>query len=88
MPEAVMVGDSGDVAEKDQQIEMETEVEEVIAYSMPILKLVKQQQLEHGLRHRDYSQYRRYCTNRARRLRKFLNFKQGERRKVTPRKVS
>lgn len=55
---------------------------------MPILKLVKQQQLEHGLRHRDYSQYRRYCTNRARRLRKFLNFKQGERRKVTPRKVT
>ena len=44
-------------------------------FSLPILKMVKQQQLEHGLRHRDYTQYRRYCTNRARRLRRFLNFK-------------
>ena len=35
-------------------------------------------QLEHGLRHRDYQRYRRYCTNRCRRIRKFLNFRLGK----------
>ena len=40
--------------------------------NLPILKIIKKEQLEHGLRHRDYSQYRKYCTNRARRFRKFF----------------
>ena len=64
------------------------EEEEIVPINVPILKLIKQQQMEHGLRHRDYNQYRRYCTNRARRLRRFLNFKLGEKRKVTPRKIT
>ena len=64
------------------------EEDEIVPINVPILKLIKQQQMEHGLRHRDYNQYRRYCTNRARRLRRFLNFKLGEKRKVTPRKIT
>ena len=44
-----------------------------IRISMKIIEC----QLEHGLRHRDYQRYRRYCTNRCRRIRKFLNFRLG-----------
>lgn len=62
--------------------------EEATLNNVPILKMIKACQLEHGLRHRDYQGYRRYCTNRSRRLRKFLNFRLGERRKVVPRKVT
>ena len=78
-----------EVAQPEVQEEPEVpEEEEIIPINVPILKLIKQQQMEHGLRHRDYNQYRRYCTNRARRLRRFLNFKLGEKRKVTPRKIT
>jgi len=79
------------MTEEDQveQVENEPEeIEEIVPNSVPILKMVKECQLEHGLRHRDYQRYRRYCTNRCRRIRKFLNFRLGDRRKVIPRKVT
>ena len=50
--------------------------------------MLKTAQQEHGLRHRDYQRYRRYCNNRCRRIRKFLKFRQGEKKRVVPRKVT
>ena len=46
--------------------------EPIVIINLPILKLIKKDQLEHGVRHRDYAQYRKYCTNRARRFRMFF----------------
>lgn len=82
-----VVADTENVSPEEQEVVDEME-EEVELNSVPILKMIKACQLEHGLRHRDYQRYRRYCTNRARRIRKFLNFRLGERRKVISRKVT
>merc|ERR1712123_529978 len=62
--------------------------EPIVIINLPISKLIKKDQLEHGVRHRDYAQYRKYCTNRARRFRQALNFKLGDKRRVTPKKVT
>ena len=60
-----------EVVEVTETPEVEVEEEPVVAINLPILKIIKKEQLEHGLRHRDYAQYRKYCTNRARRFRKY-----------------
>ncbi|WOL14699.1 signal recognition particle subunit SRP68 [Canna indica] len=46
-------------------------------FSISVLQLVKSAQMQHGLRHRDYTRYRRYCTARLRRLYKSLKFTHG-----------
>ncbi|CAG2059476.1 unnamed protein product [Timema podura] len=46
----------------------------------PILKIIKDAQQQHGLRHSDYQRYRGYCSRRIRRLRKVLHTTQGDRR--------
>ncbi|XP_042429579.1 signal recognition particle subunit SRP68-like [Zingiber officinale] len=46
-------------------------------FSINVLQLVKSAQMQHGLRHRDYTRYRRYCTARLRRLYKSLKFLHG-----------
>ena len=89
-------------AEEAQVVENE-EVEEIQLYNIPgaqiiksslvkllflVLQMLKSAQQEHGLRHRDYQRYRRYCNNRCRRIRKFLKFRQGEKKRVVPRKVT
>jgi len=74
-------------AEEAQVVENE-EVEEIQLYNIPVLQMLKSAQQEHGLRHRDYQRYRRYCNNRCRRIRKFLKFRQGEKKRVGPRKVT
>ena len=70
-----------ELAEQAEQVEQpevapevvtEEEPEPIAIINLPILKLIKKEQLEHGVRHRDYAQYRKYCTNRARRFRMFL----------------
>jgi len=86
MPEEVVAENPAE-ENVEEQPEDEIEDEEVLN-NVPILRMIKASQLEHGLRHRDYQRYRRYCTNRSRRIRKFLNFRLGERRKVVPRKVT
>ncbi|KAH0540819.1 signal recognition particle subunit SRP68 [Cotesia glomerata] len=49
-------------------------------YSLEILKIIKDAQQQHGLRHGDYQRYRGYCSRRLRRLRKVLKVPQGDRR--------
>lgn len=49
-------------------------------YSLEILKIIKEAQQQHGLRHGDYQRYRGYCSRRLRRLRKVLKVPQGDKR--------
>ena len=49
-------------------------------YSLPLLKLIKEAQQQHGLRHGDYQRYRTYCSRRLQRLRKVLHFGQGDKK--------
>ncbi|KAE8710629.1 hypothetical protein F3Y22_tig00110319pilonHSYRG00025 [Hibiscus syriacus] len=42
--------------------------------SINVLQLLKSSQMQHGLRHGDYTRYRKYCTARLRRLYKSLKF--------------
>lgn len=44
------------------------------------MKIIKEAQQQHGLRHGDYQRYRGYCSRRLRRLRKVLKIPQGDRR--------
>lgn len=56
-------------------------------FSIDVLQLLKSAQMQHGLRHRDYTRYRRYCTARLRRLYKSLKFTHG-RGKFTRRAIT
>lgn len=56
-------------------------------FSIEVLQLLKSAQMQHGLRHRDYTRYRRYCTARLRRLYKSLKFTHG-RGKFTRRAIT
>jgi len=42
--------------------------------------MIKEAQQQHGLRHQDYQRYRTYCSSRLQRIRKVLNFVQGDRK--------
>lgn len=57
-------------------------------FTLEILKLIKDSQQQHGLRHGDYQRYRGYCSRRIRRLRKVLKIPQGDRRHFKKRDVS
>ncbi|KAK1319784.1 hypothetical protein QJS10_CPB04g00547 [Acorus calamus] len=46
-------------------------------FSINVLQMLKSAQMQHGLRQRDYTRYRRYCTARLRRLYKSLKFTHG-----------
>ncbi|KAF6169655.1 hypothetical protein GIB67_004047 [Kingdonia uniflora] len=56
-------------------------------FSINVLHLLKSAQMQHGLRHGDYTRYRRYCTARLRRLYKSLKFTHG-RGRYTRRAIS
>ncbi|KAF8378074.1 hypothetical protein HHK36_029409 [Tetracentron sinense] len=56
-------------------------------FSINVLQLLKSAQMQHGLRHGDYTRYRRYCTARLRRLYKSLKFTHG-RGKYTRRAIT
>lgn len=53
-----------------------------------VLRLVKEAQQKHGLRHDDFQRYRSYCSRRIRRLRCALNFLQGTKNRYNPKSVS
>nr|SVE91085.1 EOG090X04NF [Daphnia sinensis] len=57
-------------------------------YTVPLLKLIKEAQQQHGLRHGDYQRYRTYCSSRLHRLRKVLHFPQGDRKGFKKREVT
>ncbi|XP_076183847.1 signal recognition particle 68 [Ptiloglossa arizonensis] len=65
---------------KENQINDATAPKEQKTYSLEILKIIKEAQQQHGLRHGDYQRYRGYCSRRLRRLRKVLKVPQGDRR--------
>lgn len=52
------------------------------------LKIIKQSQQQHGLRHQDYQRYRSYCTRRIRRLRKTLNVVCGNQRRYQKKELN
>ena len=52
------------------------------------LKVIKQSQQQHGLRHQDYQRYRSYCTRRIRRLRKTLNAVCGNQRRYQKKELN
>lgn len=56
-------------------------------FSINVLQLLKSAQMQHGLRHGDYTRYRRYCSARLRRLYKSLKFTHG-RGKYTKRAIT
>ncbi|KAK1292128.1 hypothetical protein QJS10_CPB17g01627 [Acorus calamus] len=56
-------------------------------FSINVLQMLKTAQMQHGLRQRDYTRYRRYCTARLRRLYKSLKFTHG-RGKYTRRAIT
>ncbi|XP_037094102.1 signal recognition particle subunit SRP68-like [Pollicipes pollicipes] len=60
--------------------EEETTNEEPVVYTLKVLKVIREAQQKHGLRHDDYQRYRSYCTRRIRRLRKYLHFVQGNKK--------
>lgn len=53
-----------------------------------VLRVIKEAQQQHGLRHGDYQRYRGYCSRRVRRLRKVLKLPQGDRRHYKKRDVT
>jgi len=61
---------------------------QIESYTLRVLNIIKEAQQTHGLRHGDYQRYRQYCSRRIRRIRRSLNFLQGTKHKVIPKKVT
>jgi len=82
--------DGGDENEGEEDAEAveEVVVGDTITYSMKLLPLIRNLQAQHGLRHGDYQRYRGYCSRRLARLRKVLNFVQGDRRKFVKKEMN
>ncbi|KAG8221898.1 hypothetical protein J437_LFUL006716 [Ladona fulva] len=57
-------------------------------FTFEILKIIKEAQQQHGLRHGDYQRYRGYCTRRIRRLRKVLRITQGDKRHFKKKEIT
>lgn len=57
-------------------------------YTLPLLKVIKEAQQQHGLRHGDYQRYRTYCSSRLQRLRKVLHFPQGDKKHFKKKEVT
>uniref|UniRef100_A0A2M4AAH0 Signal recognition particle subunit SRP68 n=1 Tax=Anopheles triannulatus TaxID=58253 RepID=A0A2M4AAH0_9DIPT len=76
-----------DPSEEEEVMEVDENVE-VKVFTVEILRVIKDLQLQHGLRHGDYQRYRGYCSRRVKRLRKTLNLPQGDRRHYKKRDVT
>ncbi|KAL6875568.1 hypothetical protein ACP4OV_013081 [Aristida adscensionis] len=59
----------------------------LVRFSINVLELMREAQMQHGLRQSDYTRYRRYCSARLRRLYKSLKFLHG-RGKYTRRNIT
>ncbi|KQJ93876.1 signal recognition particle subunit SRP68 [Brachypodium distachyon] len=73
----------------DMEVDSVAAAEEksTVRFSINVLELMREAQMQHGLRHGDYTRYRRYCTARLRRLYKSLKFLHG-RGKYTRRSIT
>uniref|UniRef100_U5EUQ1 Signal recognition particle subunit SRP68 n=1 Tax=Corethrella appendiculata TaxID=1370023 RepID=U5EUQ1_9DIPT len=67
---------------------MQVENESNRVFNIEILRIIKEFQQQHGLRHGDYQRYRGYCSRRIKRLRKTLNIPQGDKRHYRKRDVT
>lgn len=76
MPEQVTDGDLTTAPTGDPGLEEGKKT----LYTLKVCTVVREAQLAHGLRHSDYQLYRQYCSRRIRRLRKNLDFIQGDRK--------
>ncbi|KAL0278613.1 UNVERIFIED_CONTAM: hypothetical protein PYX00_000385 [Menopon gallinae] len=76
-----------EVKVNENEIKNSNEVK-TLTLSVEILKIIKEAQQQHGLRHSDYQRYRCYCSRRIRRLRKVLKVTQGDRRHFKRRDVT
>lgn len=79
MPE-VTDGDLTTTADLTSATEPGQEEGKKTLYTLKVCPVVREAQLAHGLRHSDYQLYRQYCSRRIRRLRKNLDFIQGDRK--------
>ncbi|XP_053670208.1 signal recognition particle subunit SRP68 [Anopheles nili] len=79
--------EDADSRKDDMEVD-ETGEAPVKVFTVEILRVIKDMQLQHGLRHGDYQRYRGYCSRRVKRLRKTLNLPQGDRRHYKKRNVS
>ncbi|ONM59566.1 signal recognition particle-related / SRP-related [Zea mays] len=62
----------------DMQVDSSVAEEKpAIRFSINVLELMREAQMQHGLRQSDYTRYRRYCSARLRRLYKSLKFLHG-----------
>jgi signal recognition particle subunit SRP68 len=57
-------------------------------FSVEVLKVIKEAQLQHGLRFADYQRYRTYCSRRLKRVRKTLHFTCGNMRRFQRRELT
>ncbi|CAH0564212.1 unnamed protein product [Brassicogethes aeneus] len=73
---------------EEETTKQKPEPEPLKPFTLEILKLIKDAQQQHGLRHGDYQRYRSYCSRRIRRLRKVLKIPQGDRRHFKKRDVT
>ncbi|KAG5682074.1 hypothetical protein PVAND_011456 [Polypedilum vanderplanki] len=73
--------------QKDQEnIDPASEAPKI--YTLEVLRMIRDMQQQHGLRHGDYQRYRGYCTRRVKRLRKNLNLPQGDRKHFKKKEVN
>ncbi|XP_046407107.1 signal recognition particle subunit SRP68 [Ischnura elegans] len=76
---------------KENEVEGESETTEEAPqqkFTFEILKIIKEAQQQHGLRHGDYQRYRGYCSRRIRRLRKVLKVTQGDKRHFKKKEIT
>ncbi|CAB3371450.1 Hypothetical predicted protein [Cloeon dipterum] len=76
-----MVSDEPEVElQATENVELQDENQPKKICTLEILRIIKEAQQQHGLRHGDYQRYRGYCSRKIKRLRKALHIPQGDRR--------
>ncbi|KAJ1526690.1 hypothetical protein ONE63_008270 [Megalurothrips usitatus] len=75
-----------EVPEQPQDVPVVEETPKVM--TLEILKIIKEAQQQHGLRHGDFQRYRGYCSRRIRRLRKVLHITQSEKRRFKKKDIN
>ncbi|XP_050540523.1 signal recognition particle subunit SRP68 [Daktulosphaira vitifoliae] len=73
---------------ENKENRIENEEKKTPIFTIEILKIIKEAQQQHGLRHNDYQRYRGYCSRRIRRLRKVMHLQQGDRRNFRKKNIT
>lgn len=75
-----------EIADKPQDVAVVEDAPKIL--TLEILKIIKDAQQQHGLRHGDFQRYRGYCSRRIRRLRKVLHVTQGDKRHFKKKEIT